>query len=508
MRRYVITGIILVAILFSTHFVAHASSMSPPGLGFGKCHSAGDPLNRSELINWFYSGGYTESWLDVEETRGVFDFSKWDAMRDSVFRRYPNASFWLNVLTAQQDSVPQWAKDDPSLGYIATSQWGGSSFPIWNPDFQRAFEMLQTKFSEHIYSPSFRHRDKIKAVVMMGGGQYGEMIAWSNCPSSDACRGWVARGYTDEKYYDALVNWLVPLYARLFPDYPLVLQLGGGLGQPGYSGNVGKQAARTLIDRYGTRMYIKWNGWNYQYSTNPNNTDRYYHDFMATIADEVRVGFEPGGATNINSGQSQILYDSILQTMGEMPLSYFCLQTQFLNALTDDQLRELSRHFRGLQIQYPNFNQGSPPTAAPSPTPQQSPTQVPTNPVYPTNTPFIQPTTPPGEPTYTPIPPTLKPPYEVTNTPVPSPTQSSWIANLFTPKEPTPTISFTNIPITERKGFNMKDLVCREESGPSSVMRSVVYLPTGILTELLKVDTTIEKTINTWLEGVRSRLIH
>ena len=479
---------------------------SPPGLGFGKCHSAGAPLNRSGLMNWFYTGGYTESLLDVEGTRGAFDFSRWDRMLDSLFRNYPDSSFWLNVQTSQQDSVPQWAKDDPSLGYLVTSSTG-SGFPIWNPNYQREFELLQTKYSEHIYSSTFAHRDRIKAIVMMGGGQYGEMIAWSGCPDSDACRGWVARGYTDEKYYDAIVNWLVPLYARLFPDYPLVLQLGGGVGGPGYAGDIGKRAARTLIDRYGTRMYIKWNGWNYQYSTNPNSTDRYYHDFMATIADEVRVGFEPGGNTGFTSGQNQILYNSILQTLNEMPMSHFCLQTKFLDALTDDQLRDLTSRFGGLQRQYPDFNRGNPPTSAPSPTTQAQPTQVPTNPVYPTSTPFIQPTAPPGEPSYTPVPPTLIPPYAVTNTPIPSPTHTSWIAKLFTPQEPTPTIVFTNIPITERKGVNMKDLICKTDSGPSMVIRSVVYLPPNIMARVLEFDSSIESTINTWLEGIRMKFI-
>ena len=228
---------------------------------------------------------------------------------------------------------------------------------------------------------------------------------------------------------------------------------------------------------------------------------------MATIADEVRVGFEPGGNTGFTSGQNQILYNSILQTLNEMPMSHFCLQTKFLDALTDDQLRDLTSRFGGLQRQYPDFNRGNPPTSAPSPTTQAQPTQVPTNPVYPTSTPFIQPTAPPGEPSYTPVPPTLIPPYAVTNTPIPSPTPTSWIAKLFTPQEPTPTIVFTNIPITERKGVNMKDLICKTDSGPSMMIRSAVYLPQSIMARVLEFDSSIESTINTWLEGIRMKFI-
>ncbi|MBP6993898.1 hypothetical protein KBB12_01505 [Candidatus Woesebacteria bacterium] len=467
-----------------------APSVSPEGLGFGKCHSAGAPLNRSGLVNWFYTGGYTESFLDAEATRGVFDFNKWDHMLDSVFRNYPDSSFWLNVQTSQPDSVPQWAKDDPTLGYLVTSS-SGSAFPIWNPNYQREFELLMTKYSEHIYSSSFVYRNKIKAVVIMGGGPYGEMISYGGCPSGDRCKKFEAQGYTDEKYYDAVVNWLVPLYARLFPDYPLVLQLGGGLGQPGYSGNVGKQAARTLIDRYGTRMYIKWNGWNYKYSTNPNSTNRYYHDFMLSIANEVRVGFEPA-STAFTSGENQLVYNSILQTLDEIPISHFCLQTKFYDLLTDDQLRNLSSHFGGLQRAYPDFDHEPPPTSAPSPT---SPTQ-------PTPTTYVQPTAPIGQPSSG----VLPPPYEVTNTPVPLPTSSSWIANLFTPKEPTPTIAFTTIPVTKKNGADIKALFCRAQSAPSSVIRTVVELPATFVGTILSVDSAIESRVNALVANVRLKI--
>lgn len=490
--RPIVFGLVLTLYLTAIQPVL---GVSPSGLGFGKCHSAGAPLNRSGLVNWFYTGGHTESWLDVEPTQGTFTFSRWDTMLDGLFRQYPDSSFWLNVQTSQPDSVPQWAKGDPSLGYIGISS-SASAFPIWNQSFQRAFETLMTKYSDHIYSPSFAHRDRIKAVVIMGGGGYGEMISYGGCPSGDRCQKFEAQGYTDEKYYDAVVNWLVPLYARLFPDYPLVLQLGGGLGQPTYSGNVGKQAARALIDRYGTRMYIKWNGWNYKYSTNPNSTDRYYHDFMASIADEVRVGFEPA-SISFAGGDNQLIYNSILQTLDEIPLSHFCLQTKFYDSLTDSQLRELSSHFQGLQIPYPDFPRGDPPS------PTLTSPSVPTNPPLPTNTPFIQPTSPPGEPTYTPIPPTLAPPYEVITTPTLAST--SWFQSLFTPPNPTPTIGYTNIPVTKRSAFDVKYLVCSTEATPNKMIRGVAQLPRTLFTMATALDANVELAINRLWQDLRMK---
>jgi hypothetical protein len=88
---------------------------------------------------------------------------------------------------------------------------------------------------------------------------------------------------------------------------------------------------------------------------------------------------------------------------------------------------------------------------------------------------------------------------------VPSPTQSSWVANLFTPKEPTPTISFTNIPMTEKKGFNVKDLVCREESVSNNMLRGVFTLPQLFFSMLKTLDTSIESGVNKWLENLHKR---
>jgi len=482
---------------------------TPPGMGFGKCHSAGPQLNDSGVVNWYYNGGYEESWKAFEPTRGQYQFDVWNRWIGKVLQSYPNAYVWLNVHSMQQDSVPDWAKQDPTMGYTAIGEGTNKSlFPIWNKNYQTAFEALHTRLSEYMYSPAFPHKDRIKGIVMMSGGPWGEMISQicSPDPNNSMCQQLLQLGYTDEAYFDAYVNWLGPMYARLFPDYPFVIQAGGGA----YGNGMAKRVAEALYAKFGTRVYLKQNGWSYTYADSPNGTDRFYISLFAELSDRMRIGFEPG--RNPPSGSdfattSDLVYRSIKKTMEDAPLSYFCLQTGVLKYLTNAQLQDLSTRFRGLQIPYPDFPRGSPPSSAPTPTTQTPPTQVPTVPTYPTNTPYIQPTAPPGEPTYTPVPPTLRPPYEVTNTPFPSPTQSSWIANLFTPKAPNPTISFTNIPVTERRGFTMKDFVCKEDSGPRTVIRSMVNFPTSIVAELMKYDSLIESTINNWLDGARMKLI-
>ncbi len=506
--RLILTNIALAVFLLSVVAVAHASSVSPPGMGFGKCHSAGPQLNDSGAVNWYYNGGYEESWKEFEPTRGQYRFDNWNRWLARVLQTYPDAYVWLNVHSMQQDAVPDWAKQDPTMGYTAFGEGTNKSlFPIWNRSYQQAFETLHTKLSEYIYSPAFTNRDRIKGIVMMSGGPWGEMISQvcSPDPNYSMCQQLLQIGYTDDAYFDAYVNWLGPMYARLFPDYPMVIQAGGGA----YGNGMAKRVAEALYAKFGTRVYLKQNGWSYTYADSPNGTDRFYISLFAELSDRMRVGFEPGKTPPSGSDfatTSDLVYRSIKKTMEDAPLSYFCLQTGTLKYLTEAQLSDLSNRFRGLQIPYPDFPRGSPPTAVPSPTTQAPPTQVPTNQIFPTNTSFVQPTAPPGVPTYTPMP-TMKQPYEVTNTPIPPPTQTSWIAKLFTPQEPTPTISFTNIPINEKQGLNAKDLICKADSGPSKVIRSVVYFPPNVMASLLQFDASIELAVNTWLQGIRTHFV-
>ena len=358
--------ILLCSILFFNK-IAFAVQLSPPGLGFGVCHWPGtDGLRNTDSVNWFYWGGGGQDWNKIEATRNNYDFSAMDNELTKHFTTNPNTFFWLNILTSQPSTTPNWAKQDPKLNYILLSSTGkASTFPIWDIEFQKVFTLLMTKVSEHIYSSNFQYRNKIKAVIMMSGGSFGEMIAWADCPNGSKCKKYLAAGYTDDVYFDALVNWLAPLYIRLFPDYPVVLQLGGGI----YGNDTGGRVAEALVNKYGSRMFIKWNGWNRKYAQEPTNTDRVYHNVLKSVANRARVGLEPGYAWAIPDTETdemkQSIYDSIMKTLEEVPISYFCLQNKYYSILTAEQLKNLSLRLRGINTIYPTF----PPQLTTSPTP-------------------------------------------------------------------------------------------------------------------------------------------
>ncbi|MFH1840606.1 MAG: hypothetical protein ABH807_00385 [Candidatus Shapirobacteria bacterium] len=347
MKKKILISSLISFALLATAVKNAAAAISPPGLGFGVCHWPGTG-RYAESVNWFYWGGGEENWNKIEPVKGQYTFAKLDKQLADQFTAKPNTSMWLNIMTAMPDTVPEWAKNDPALEYIKLKPKNASTFPIWNPAFQQVFTELLTKISEHLYAPSFPYRDKIKAVVMMSGGSFGEMITRSDCPNGDDCKKYLAAGYTDEKYLEALVNWLAPLYLRLFPDYPIVLQLGGGI----YGNDTGGTAANRLVDKYGSRIYVKWNGWNRKYAQEGSSTDRYYHRLMASLADRARVGFEPGYPWAIPDNESaemqKSIYDSITATLKEVPVSYFCLQDKYYQILTAEQVRELSSQMRGI----------------------------------------------------------------------------------------------------------------------------------------------------------------
>jgi len=356
-----------------------AEQVSPPGMGFGVCHWPGTfgMAKSDSTVNWFYWGGGGEDWINIEPQRGVYTFAPMDKQYDDYFKKKPNTYYWLDIMTGMPSTVPDWAKQDSSLGYIELSSSGrASTFPIWNKEYQKVFEALLTKTSEHVYSSSFKYKDKLKAVIMMSGGGFGEMIVYSGCPDGANCKKYLAAGYTDDIYYDAFVNWLAPLYIRLFPDYPIVLQLGGGI----YGNGVGRKIAKALVEKYGSRMYIKWNGWNRKYAQEPTNTDKYYHETLRLVSDKARVGLEPGYAWAIPDSTTdemrQSIYDSLMKTLEDVPVSYFCLQDKYYQILTDKQLNELSLRMRGLHSVYPTF----PPLPTVTPTLTVTPTQIPANP--------------------------------------------------------------------------------------------------------------------------------
>ena len=365
----------LLKILFFPSFV-NAEQKSPPGKGFGVCHwAAPSGMGYSDsTVNWFYGLG-GEYWSNIEKTKDVYSFTQLNQDLDYTFSQYPKAYFWLNLNTAMPQAVPEWAKQDTSLEYLEIYS-GASAFPIWNKAYQQRFEKLLTETSKYIYSGNFKYKDKIKAIVMMSGGLQGEMIYWSNCDQSPSCREnpaqcnhgyscrkWLDAGYTDDVYYDAYVNWLAPLYVRLFPTYPLVIQLGGGI----YGNNIGERIANAVVDKFNkseTHIYVKWNGWNRKFGQDATPSDIGYHTLLESLSDRAPVGFEPGTNWAIPDDESEAtrnsIDQSIMATLNKVPVSFFCLQEKYYKILTSEQLVKYSRNLRGLQKQYPPFGNNSP----------------------------------------------------------------------------------------------------------------------------------------------------
>ena len=119
----IISVIILVCSIFFVNKITYAVQLSPPGMGFGVCHWPGTyGMARSDsTINWFYSGGGAEDWIQIEPQQGTYNFAPLDDQLDRHFRSKPNTYFWLNIMTAMPSTVPDWAKQDSSLGYIELS---------------------------------------------------------------------------------------------------------------------------------------------------------------------------------------------------------------------------------------------------------------------------------------------------------------------------------------------------------------------------------------------------
>jgi len=78
---------------------------------------------------------------------------------------------------------------------------------------------------------------------------------------------------------------------------------------------------------------------------------------------------EPGYAWAIPDTETdemkQSIYDSIMKTLEDVPVSFFCLQNKYYSILTAEQLKNLSLRLRGINTIYPTF----PPQLTTSPTP-------------------------------------------------------------------------------------------------------------------------------------------
>jgi hypothetical protein len=291
---------------------------APSKIGLGVCHWPGtDGLKFYPYVNWFYwGGGGGQDWKELEPQQGHYDFSRFDSEFASHFSRFPGTRVFLNISTAMPQSLPEWIKNRADeFGYIKGPYSSSSSFAPWNQNYQQALRSLLLATSQHINSPSFQYKDKIKGVIIMGGGWYGEMITWEDT-SSPIYQKWLSLGYDDDKYLNSLLE-IISFYNEAFPNRPLVLQIASGLyGRTSFL----ERAVNQVTQQYGSRVYIKWNGW----SWNKIRQHQGKYQVLAQAAQKTLVGLEPAALPG-NVSKTELL-NGILETLNEIPVSMFCFQ--------------------------------------------------------------------------------------------------------------------------------------------------------------------------------------
>lgn len=276
--------------------------------GLGVCHYDGaDGLNMgSEVVNWFYWGGGPFDWAKIEATKGMYDFSASEQLLSSLFAKRPKVEYWVDVQTALVPSVPEWAKND----YYGYQPYGTSTkrsfFIPWNENYLNELDKLLGQVRRHFDNPNtvvYKNRDKMVAINIMGGGPNGEMMT-GGFPADQRER----IGYTDEKYYEALMR-IVEMYVKHFGGFkPVVLQLGSGAyGRPDFM----KKVAEDVVARWGNQVWLKYNGWseaiNAELVTYPWMSGGYWRKVGG---DSVSFRFTNTKARNIRYGKVKIKANS------------------------------------------------------------------------------------------------------------------------------------------------------------------------------------------------------
>ena len=145
-KKSILICLVILYLYFNQSSFVIAEQVSPPGMGFGVCHWPGTyGMARSDsTINWFYWGGGAEDWINIEPQREIYNFAPLDKQYDDHFKRKPNTYTWLDIMTGMPSTVPDWAKQDSSLGYIELSSSGrASTFPIWNKEYQKVCDISE-----------------------------------------------------------------------------------------------------------------------------------------------------------------------------------------------------------------------------------------------------------------------------------------------------------------------------------------------------------------------------
>ncbi|MCL4374612.1 beta-galactosidase, partial [Patescibacteria group bacterium] len=260
-------------------------STSTHGSGIGECHTLANVSNAN--VQWTYPSSEL-FWSRLEPQEGKYDFSSVD--QQIAAARAQHKKIWLQVLVSNPDSpsqypsVPQWAIDKGMRVY-------NQGVPVqWDPQYLAYHEKILQALAQRYEKPEYA--DVIEAVLIQGGGNYGEMYLGpkycygdSNIPSGavadvlDPNNFWVkemartvlgspdrsgeiakinnSQLVFDNDYIQAVKN-IVDIYGRSFHTYPFVIQVGTGLS---CQARVQEEVARYGVDKYGYRFWLKANFW-------------------------------------------------------------------------------------------------------------------------------------------------------------------------------------------------------------------------------------------------------
>jgi hypothetical protein len=313
-------------------------------MGVGQCHWVGG--SGTAISSWSYSGNAEIGWSTIEPARGQFN---WSAILDDIAtaRNAGGKKIWIQILG--HEFVPQWAIKD---GLEVNVEVGNLPL-IWTAKYQEFFgEALEAMANEFEQT---KYDDFIEAVIIQGGGTYGEMnLGHANCevgdpecttpdvldpynpfvksiasayglPASDVAIQYPCffAGISDYPCYmfDTLfidsVDRTINLYRKYFHRRPLVLQLGIGLsGQ----GRVPAEAARYAAcdpNKLGNQVWTKYNGWD------PG------HSGWSGYSRYTRTGYEVGHA-NLFTRSEGLGRTSVGELLPSIPgNSFLCLTDKF-----------------------------------------------------------------------------------------------------------------------------------------------------------------------------------
>ena len=299
----------------------------PAASGVGVCHWIA-PDGLPAEVGWGYETTTAVHWKTLEPQRDVFDFG----LLDGYVQARPGVKLWLAIQTVGagidgQPKAPQWLIDEGAVWHTAGCSNHYGVFAVWDAVYLRRLEVLLAAVNEHISSQDAAYQEAIGGIVMMTGGAYGEahLYQWhETCNLEKAIRDYYGLGHTDEQFDDAWsesVLRILDRYMEAFPDWPIMVQLGWPV--------VDEPLLWYGWNRYGGRLYAKWQGWA------PTNVgdgkdgvrqdgNEYYGNLFRGYYGMLHYGFEPGHPVQEWLGPAQYL--NAMQWALDAKASFACFQ--------------------------------------------------------------------------------------------------------------------------------------------------------------------------------------